>query len=69
MLTAKLDSTCLTSVTYDTDRKDMTLTFSHGGRYKYHDVPETVYHQLVTAPSAGRTFHAVVKGAYAFTRL
>ena len=69
MLSTKLNSTCLTEATYDTDRHDMTLTFAHGGRYKYRDVPETVYRVLVTAPSAGRAFHATVRGNYVATRL
>lgn len=69
MLTAKLNSTCLDEVTYDTDRHDLTLTFAHGGRYRYFDVPEVVFHELVTAPSAGRAFHRIVRNEYATERL
>lgn len=69
MLVAKLNSTCLAEATYDTGCRDMTITFAHGGRYRYRNVPEAVYRGLVTAPSAGRAFHATVRGRYPATRI
>jgi hypothetical protein len=70
MIIAKLlDSTCLTQAVYDTDRHEMTLEFTHGGRYRYEGVPATVYRNLVRADSPGRAFHATVRGRFVATRI
>lgn len=69
MIVAKPNSTCIVEATYDTKRHDMTIEFARGGRYKYADVPESVYHAIVTAPSVGRAFHATIRGHYATTRI
>lgn len=69
MLTIKLNSTCLAEATYDTESHDMTLEFTSGRRYKYGNVPETVYRNLVTAPSPGRAYNATVRNQYVGVRV
>lgn len=69
IVTVKLDSTCLSEATYDDVQHDMTLEFARGGRYKYFDVPESVYRGIVDAPSPGRAFHATVRDNYNCARI
>ena len=37
--------------------------------YAYYNVPESVYHALMTAPSHGKYLAAHVKGHYAYKRI
>lgn len=58
----KLNSSHLTSCAWENGT--LEIEFSSGKRYTYKNVPETVYRELMAAPSAGRYFHYHVKSIY-----
>jgi hypothetical protein len=63
-LSQALASTALNRATYDTDTQELTVEFAGGDEYTFSGVPQSVYDGLITARSAGRFYHAVIKGAY-----
>lgn len=42
--------------------KGLTIQFTNGSFYLYPDAGRKVYDDLVSAPSAGKFFHANIKG-------
>jgi len=64
LLTNQFASTMISGGTYDDELGIMTLTFTSGNTYTYHDVPQTVWDRLVAAPSAGREWHNSIKDQY-----
>lgn len=52
------------TITYNHADKLLTLEFSSGGSYEYEDVPKEVFEGLIGAESAGKYFHANIKGKY-----
>jgi KTSC domain len=54
-----IQSSMLSSAEYDTETKELSVTFSNGRRYVYVDVPVETYRALIEAPSAGRYFNSI----------
>ena len=48
---------------------DSGTVFRAGGVYRYHDVPESVYHGLMAAPSHGTFFQKHIKVQYTFVKV
>ena len=46
--------------------KTLYITFTSGGTYAYYNVPESVYNELVKAPSPGKYFQEKIKGKYPY---
>jgi hypothetical protein len=42
----------------------LEIEFKSGRIYQYFDVPETVYQELMTAPSHGKFFNAYIRSVY-----
>lgn len=63
-LQAPMRSSAITRVEYDTDSQELLVTFPDGRTYSHVGVPQDVYDGLVSASSAGRYYHAVIKGIY-----
>jgi hypothetical protein len=59
----------MTSVGYDAKQATLEIEFGTGDVYEYLDVPRTVFHALLAAPSKGRFFHAEIDGAYRFEQV
>lgn len=55
------NSTMLSSCDYDTEVKELTVTFNGGKSYTYIDVPKLVYNELCDAKSAGKYFNLIKK--------
>lgn len=62
--TVQLRSSALASATYDDENEDLSITFSNGSTYDYHDVPKEVFDGLASAPSPGGYWHAAIKDVY-----
>lgn len=62
--TVQLRSSAILSATYDDENEELSLTFSNGGTYDYHDVPKEVFDGLTAASSAGKFWHANIKDIY-----
>lgn len=57
-----IQSTMLSSAEYDIETKELTVTFTGGKQYHYVDVDQSVYMDLIVAPSAGRYFNSIKAG-------
>ena len=64
-----VSSSNLASVGYDATSKTLYVRFHKGGTYSYSNVPESVYHGLMNAPSKGRFFAANIKNSFHYTPL
>ena len=64
LLTHQFASTMISGGSYDDEMEIMELTFTSGNTYTYHDVPQSVWDGLVSAPSVGRYYHASIKDIY-----
>jgi len=62
-------SSDLRSVGYDSKNEVLEIEFNSGGVYQYSNVPETVYSQLMSAPSHGEFFHAHIKNVYPYRKV
>ncbi len=59
-----LNSSALSWVDYDPDTEELTITFTNGRSYAHQGVPEQVYQDLLSAPSAGSYYSSRIKGVY-----
>ena len=57
-------STAISSVSYDDETREMTVTFKSGRSYSHPNVPLEVYDDFAAAPSAGRFWNTIVKDVY-----
>lgn len=55
------NSSMLSSVSYDTETNEMTVTFNNGRAYIYEDVNRMLYENLIAAKSAGAYFNSIKK--------
>ena len=55
----RLDSSAIEAVKYDQKRQTLDVEFREGHSYRYMDVPEFVYRELLNAKSAGVFWNAV----------
>jgi len=64
MLRSVVSSSSLRSVGYDRGGRLLEIEFRHGGVYRYHDVPSSVFAELMRSPSKGRFFNERVRDSY-----
>ncbi|HKH46838.1 MAG TPA: KTSC domain-containing protein [Thermoanaerobaculia bacterium] len=63
-----LTSSAIASVGYDPKRGTLEVEFRSGNVYRYLNVPEEVYQDLLQAKSKGRYFGSSIRGQYTSTR-
>ena len=59
----------LALIGYDHETATLEVVFRAGGVYRYQEVPESVYHGLMTAPSHGTYFQKHIKVQYPFVKV
>jgi hypothetical protein len=65
-----VQSSNLASVGYDLESATLEIEFVNGGVYQYFGVSDSVYYDLMNAPSKGRFFDQFVKkGGYSWSRI
>ncbi len=57
-------SSNVAEVGYDAETQTLEVMFHGGTIYQYFDMPETVYQELINAPSAGRFLAQRIKGVF-----
>ncbi|MBM7064294.1 KTSC domain-containing protein [Neisseria elongata] len=60
-------SSNLSSVAYENGI--LEIRFKNGSLYRYEGVPQTVYYELLHAPSKGRYLHSQIKPFYPYRRI
>lgn len=66
---ARVPSTVIASVSYDTAGNTLDIAFANGRVYRYFAVPHAVHEQLLAARSKGRYFNEVIRPRYPCERL
>lgn len=65
-----VDSTCITSASYNKDRSEMRITFTDGTRYKYYQIDEQYFVDLRDAASKGEHFNYNLRNeGFSYTRI
>jgi lysyl-tRNA synthetase, class II len=64
-----VQSTLLTTVAYDADRKLLQLGFRDQAAYRYFDVPADLHDNLLRASSKGSYFNRFIRGRFAYARV
>ena len=62
--TIPLNSSAITTISYDPDTEDLVVTFVNGRSYTHPGVPQDVVDGFMAAPSPGSYYNAVVRGVY-----
>ncbi|WP_433625853.1 KTSC domain-containing protein [Halomicrococcus sp. NG-SE-24] len=62
-------SSNLASVGYEPEEEVLEIAFRSGGVYRYFDVPDDVYRDLLSARSHGSYFHENVRDQYEYRRI
>ena len=65
-----VDSTSLKSIGYDSGSSVLEVEFVKGSIYRYSDVPEHVYDEVMTSDSIGAAFGKLIKsGGYVYNKV
>jgi len=66
-----MQSSAIESVDYQTNNGSpwLDVTFKSGGKYRYLDVPLSVFNELANAESYGRFFQNNIRGQFKFEKL
>lgn len=64
-----IDSSAITNAKYDAALRHLDLDFPTGKRYRYFDVPPTIYAGLLAAESKGRYYNDHIRDVYLYERL
>ena len=59
-----LASFAISHASYDWGSGQLAITFRPGGTYTFYRVPPEIYHGLMSASSAGRYYHAFIRGRF-----
>jgi lysyl-tRNA synthetase class 2 len=63
-----MPSSVIRSYRYDPADKHLDVVFVSGRLYRYHDVPEEIYHGMRRAFSRGEYFNANIRERFRHTR-
>jgi hypothetical protein len=65
-----VDSSNISSIGYDSQRKVLEVRFHNGLTYQYFDVPTYLHQELMNASSHGKFLHRyIINGGYAYRKL
>jgi hypothetical protein len=64
-----VESTTLSTVTYDSDHGVVKVEFRDRSMYQYFGVPAEVHGALMTTASKGSYFNRNIRGRFAYVRL
>ena len=62
-------SSNLESCAYNTETQELTIDFQGGNTYAYSSVPESVWHGLKHAQSAGSYFYRQIRNIFSYRQV
>ena len=65
---AKVNSSDIAEIIYDSDTQTLEVVFHATGPYRYFSVPPEVHAEFLATPTHGKYFHQNIKGKYAWER-
>jgi lysyl-tRNA synthetase class 2 len=69
VLKQELDSSVVKAAEYDPESHTLEIEIKNGRLYRYEDVPEDIYIELLKAPSKGSFFNKEIRDHYKTTRV
>ena len=69
MIRQPVSSSNIRSIGYDSESNTLEIEFHSGGVYQYFGVPESIYNELMHAPSHGSYFHRHIRDQYRWTKM
>lgn len=64
-----VDSSTISRMAYDENRRVLTIEFKNGSRYEYYDIPAASFQAMRTAGSKGQYLAANIKGRFRYARV
>ena len=64
-----VESSNLTAIGYDAERKILAVKFKNGTVYNYSDVPEKTFEELRSSESIGKFFHSRIKNIFKYLKI
>lgn len=64
-----VESTLVRVINYDPNTRTLDLTLTSDSRYRYRNVPETVFATFVTRASTGKAYNEMIKGKFQSRKL
>lgn len=64
-----VDSSHLSRVRYEEERRRLEIEFLEGGVYEYYEVPPAEFDGLLAAESHGSYFHEHIRGNYSYNMI
>lgn len=61
-----VNSSDLRAVGYDADTQTLQISFKNGGLYEYKNISESMYRELISAPSKGKYFSHYIRDKTAY---
>jgi hypothetical protein len=65
----RVSSSAILRVGYEPSSAVLEIEFEKGGVYRYFDVPEPVFRELLEAPSIGQYFLANVRDVFRYAKV
>lgn len=62
-----VNSELINRVAYDSSNSELSIDLRNRGIYVYHNVPQSVFNGLMSAPSHGRFFNENIRDSFSFT--
>lgn len=69
MIRQPVSSSNIRSIGYDSESNTLEIEFHSGDVYQYFGVPESIYNELMYAPSHGSYFHRHIRDRYRWTKM
>ena len=69
MIDVEIQSSNITSASYDSESENLKITFKNGSIYEYTKVPWQVFTKFRLSQSQGKFFSEHIKSVYTFKKL
>ena len=69
VINVTINSSNISSASYDTESQDLTITFNNGGIYVYNKVPWDIFTKFRMSESQGKFFNANIARTYKYTKV
>lgn len=66
---AAVDSSWVASIGYEPATMTLEVKLKNGAIYRYLEVPESAYHELIAAGSIGAYLNQNIKGSYRYVQV
>lgn len=64
-----VESSNIKSIGYNKENQTLEVEFKNGTTYRYYDVPESIYDEMIIAESFGKHFMKYIRGKFITKKL